>query len=108
MPFRLEECVVEDVARISEITYEAFSDVWGRIMFPQRPPDGDTPTKRRYQKLIETEPNVHIMKVVDTDTNMMAALARWEMNYHVKSEAEWESKAKREWDEGTNVAAASK
>lgn len=62
--------------------------------------------KKRYRKLITLEPNVHVMKVVDTDTNAMAAFARWEMNYHVKSEAEWESKAKREWDEGTNVAAA--
>ena len=46
------------------------------------------------------------MKVVETDTNAVAAFARWEMNYHVKSEAEWDSKATREWDEGTNVAAA--
>ena len=64
------------------------------------------PQKKRYRKLITSEPNVHVMKLVDTDTNMMAALARWEMNYHVKTEDEWDSKAKREWDEGTNVAAA--
>ena len=64
------------------------------------------PQKKRYRKLITSEPNVHVMKLVDTDTNMMAALARWEMNFHVKSETEWDNKGKREWDEGTNVAAA--
>ena len=46
MPFRVEKCVVEDVDRISEITFDAFyEDVWGRIMFPTPPPVGvDTPT----------------------------------------------------------------
>ena len=108
MPFILQECVVEDVDRLLEISYAAFQeDVWGRIMFPNpAPPDGDTPTKRRYRKLITSEPKVIIMKAVDIDTNEMVAVARWEMNYDLKSEAEWNNKAKREWDEGTNVAAA--
>ena len=46
MPFRVEKCVVEDVDRLVDITFDAFrEDVWGRIMFPTAPPAGaDTPT----------------------------------------------------------------
>ena len=108
MPLILRECVEEDADQIAEVIYAAFADdVWGRIMFPQRPPPSvDTPTKRRYRRLISSDPDVFLMKVVDTETNQMVGFARWELNIEVKSEAEWDGKMTREWDEGTNAAAA--
>ena len=108
MPLILQECVEEDADQIAEIIYAAFADdVWGRIMFPERPPpDVDTPTKRRYRTLMSSEPNVFLVKAVDTETNQMVGMARWELNLKMKSEAEWDDKSTREWDEGTNTAAA--
>ena len=108
MPVILQECTEGDAERIAEVTYAAFAeDVFGRIMFPTTPPPGvDTPTIKRYRRLITEEPNVFLMKGVDSDTNQMVGFARWELNLEFKSEAEWDTKTKREWDEGTNVAAA--
>ena len=108
MPLIVQDCVEEDAERIAEITYAAFADdVWGQIMFPKHPPpDVDTPTKRRYRRLITSEPHVIITKAVDTETNEMIGLARWELNVKEKSEDDWDSKSTREWDEGTNVEAA--
>ena len=108
MPLILQECVEEDADQIAEVIYAAFADdVWGRIMFPEKPPpDVDTPTKRRYRRLISSEPNVFLVKAVDTETKQMVGMARWELNLNTKSEAEWDGKMTREWDEGTNAAAA--
>ena len=47
-----------------------------------------------------------MMKAVDIDTNEVVAMARWELNLEDKSDEEWDIKATREWDEGTNAAAA--
>ena len=110
MPFIVQEAVTEDVERLSDIQYAAFAgDPWGRIMFPTTPPPpgADTPTKRRYSKLIESDPDVAVMKVVDTDSNEMVGFARWELFFKERPESEWKTnlKGKREEDEGANAEA---
>jgi len=110
MPLIIRKAAVEDVDRLTECIYAAFlEDPWGRIMFPKQPhPSADTPTKRRYRRQIETDSEISIMKVIDTDIEMMVGFARWEMYLKERPESEWKTdiKAKREWDEGTNVEAA--
>jgi len=110
MPFVIRKAAVEDVDCLTECLYAAFlEDPWGRIMFPQRPhPSADTPTKRRYRRQIELDAEISIMKIVDTEIDKMVGFARWEMYLKERPESEWQTdiKAKREWDEGTNVEAA--
>ena len=111
MPFVVEKAETADVDRLTEIIYATFAnDPWGQVMFPTTPPPNvDTPTKRRYRKQIESDPDITIMKVVDADSNEMVGFARWEMYFKERPESEWKTdlKQEREWDEGTNVEAAS-
>lgn len=110
MAFIVQKATVEDVDRLTEIIYAAFADdAWGRIMFPARPPPGtETPTKRRYRRQIQSDPDITIMKVIAIDSGEMAGFARWEMYFKERPESEWKTdlKLKREWDEGINVEAA--
>ena len=110
MPFVVQKATTEDVDRLTEVIYAAFSkDPWGRIMFPTRPPlDAETPTKKRYRKQIQSDPHVTIMKVVDTENGEMAGFARWEMYFEERPESEWKTDVNktRDWDEGTNAEAA--
>jgi hypothetical protein len=110
MSLIIRKAAIEDVDRLTECIYAAFlEDPWGRIMFPKQPhPSADTPTKRRYRRQIESDSGISIMKVIDTDIDMMVGFARWEMYLKERPESEWKTdiKAKREWDEETNVEAA--
>lgn len=113
MPFIVQPASVNDLERLTECLYAAFQqDAWGRIMYPNRPPPpgADTPTKRRYRKLIESDPDTTIMKVVDAESGVMAGFARWEMYFRERPESEWKAdlKVKIEWDNGTNGEAANR
>ena len=109
MPLVVRKLELDDVERLTDIQYAAFAgDPWGRIMFPTIPPmSARGPTIRRYRNLLENDPSVELMKVVDTDTGDIVSFARWEMYYHERPESEYktEAKEKREWDEGTNTEA---
>lgn len=110
MTLIIRKAAAADVDRLTECMYAAFlEDPWGRIMFPKQPhPSADTPTKRRYRRQIESDPEISIVKVVDTDIDEMVGFARWEIYIKERPESEWKTDltAKREWDEGTNVEAA--
>lgn len=93
MPLIVRKAIIADVDRLAECLYAAFlEDPWGRVMFPKQPhPSADTPTKRRYRKQIESDSEISIMKVVDTDIDQMVGFARWEMYLEERPESEWKT-----------------
>ncbi|KAL6721892.1 hypothetical protein ACLMJK_000997 [Lecanora helva] len=109
MPLVLEQAEERDIPRLLDIMYAAFhDDAWNRIMFPTIPPsNGRTASINRYRHEISNNPNVSIVKVVDTDQDgEIIAFARWNIYRTERPESEWKDATSRDWDEGTNVDAA--
>lgn len=108
MPLVINMADVGDIQRLLDIMYAAFNeDSWNQIMFPRIPgPDQRAASIARWRDEILVDPQISFLKVVDTDINEIISFARWHIYRSDRPESEWKGAPARQWDEGTNVAAA--
>ena len=108
MPLLLRKGREADLNRIVTVQNATFDgDPLMQILFPgQRSTDAIAKALKLYGKDME-DPRITFMTVVDTDDDdRIIGFAKWHIYKRERAEEEWAKEEKREWGDGTNVAAA--
>ncbi len=108
MPLELAQVTADDLPTVLQLQFAAFADdPMTQLMYPIRP----TPVAV-VEKAIERgrkdflNPDTAFVKVHDTDSGEIVALAKWSIYKHERPGEEWKKEEKRDWGEGVNVEAA--
>ncbi|KAF2684877.1 hypothetical protein K458DRAFT_338040 [Lentithecium fluviatile CBS 122367] len=90
MPLELHPCVESDFPDMTRIQTLAFNSGIASFLFPQRiTPEWTSKNVAKNLKCFRTEPDVHFLKVIDTEQNgKVIAWSKWRINEKQRSDEE--------------------